>query len=60
MNQNNMLMDLEEGNPKEFYSDPKSMLDIYNSSMEYFDEDVILPNARIGLELGTNCRSNLY
>ena len=50
-----MLMDLEEGNPKEFYSDPKSMLDIYNSSMEYFDEDVILPSARIGLELGRGC-----
>lgn len=50
-----MLMDLEEGNPKQFYSDPKSMLDIYNSSMEYFDEDVILPSARIGLELGRGC-----
>lgn len=50
-----MLMDLEEGNSKPFYSDPKSMLDIYNSSMEYFDEDIILPNQRIGLELGRGC-----
>ena len=50
-----MLKDLEEGNSKQFYSDPKSMLDIYNSSMEYFDEDIILPNQRIGLELGRGC-----
>lgn len=50
-----MLKDLEEGNNKEFYSDPKSMLDIYNSTMEYFDEDIILPNQRIGLELGRGC-----
>ena len=50
-----MLKDLEEGNSKEFYSDPKSMLDIYNSTMEYFDEDIILPNQRIGLELGRGC-----
>ena len=50
-----MLNDLEEGNSKEFYSDPKSMLDIYNSTMEYFDEDIILPKQRIGLELGRGC-----
>jgi len=50
-----MLKDLEEGNSKESYSDPKSMLDIYNSTMEYFDEDIILPNQRIGLELGRGC-----
>ena len=50
-----LLKDLEEGNHKPFYSDPKSMLDIYNSTMEYFDEDVILPNQRVGLELGRGC-----
>lgn len=50
-----MMMDLEAGTLKKVYSDPKSLLDIENSTQHYFSEDILLPNQQAALEIGRGC-----
>ncbi len=50
-----MMKDLDNNTLKKVYSDPKSLLDIKNSTQHYFPEDILLPNQQLSLEIGRGC-----